>query len=81
MTTKGSTQQIDLLFVTAIHETDSISAQKQVMGKMIECEIAETIRCAQSAPKASKTVMDGVLLSRARALVQRVLSASMVAWA
>jgi hypothetical protein len=43
--------------------------------------MVETIRCAPSVLKASKTAMDGVLSSLARASVLRVLNASMVAWA
>ena len=43
--------------------------------------MVETIRCAPSVLKASRTAMAGVLSSLVRVSVLRVLSASMVAWA
>jgi hypothetical protein len=78
--TKVSTLPTDLLFVTAIHETDSTFVTRLVMGRMIECEMVETIRCAPSALKASKIAMDGVLSNLVRASVPKVLSASMAVW-
>jgi hypothetical protein len=79
MITRASTQ-IVYLPATATHETGSISVTRLEMVRTIECEMVETIRCAPSVLKASKTAMGGVLSNLARALVLRVLSASMVAW-
>jgi hypothetical protein len=50
------------------------------MRKMIVCEMGEATICVQSVEKATKIVMDGALLSRAKALVMRALSDSMGAW-
>ena len=79
MITRAS-MQIDHLSVMATHETGSISVTRLEIVRTIECEIVETIRYAPSVLKASKTAMGGVLSSLARALVLRVLSASMVVW-